>query len=86
MKYAFYLLLALLAAVIDQPWFAGLFAWRLYADPEDVSQEPEFGFSFRGKLAELELRDAFATHWAADGPRPLGSALASFAHTRVVDY
>ena len=37
---------ALLAAVIDQPWFAGLFAWRLYADPEDVSQEPEFGFSF----------------------------------------
>jgi hypothetical protein len=77
---------ALLAAVIEQPWFAGLFAWRLYADPEDVSQEPEFGFSFRGKLAELELRDAFTTHWAADGPRPLGVGLSSFAHTRVVDY
>ena len=77
---------ALLAAVIDQPWFAGLFAWRLYADPEDVSQEPEFGFSFRGKLAELELRDAFTTHWAADGPRAPGAGLSSFAHTRVVDY
>ncbi len=77
---------ALLAAVIDQPWFAGLFAWRLYADPEDVSQEPEFGFSFRGKLAELELRDAFETHWAFDGPRPLGFGLTSFAHTRVGDY
>jgi hypothetical protein len=77
---------ALLAAVIDQPWFAGLFAWRLYADPDDVSQEPEFGFSFRGKLAELELRDAFATHWASDRPRPLGASLGSFAHTRVADY
>ena len=77
---------ALLAAVIEQPLFAGLFAWRLYADPEDVSQEPEFGFSFRGKLAELELRDAFSTHWASDGPRPFGLALSSQAHTRVVDY
>jgi hypothetical protein len=77
---------ALLAAVIDQPWFAGLFAWRLYADPDDVSQEPEFGFSFRGKLAELELRDAFATHWAADGPPRIGVSLTSFAHTRVMDY
>ena len=77
---------ALLAAVIEQPLFAGLFAWRLYADPEDVSQEPEFGFSFRGKLAELELRDAFATHWAADGARPFAFALGSRAHTRVVDY
>jgi hypothetical protein len=77
---------ALLAAVIDQPEFVGLFAWRLYADPYDVSQEPEFGFSFRGKLAELELRDAFATHWAADGPRPVGFALSSRAHMRVADY
>jgi hypothetical protein len=77
---------ALLAAVIDQPWFAGLFAWRLYADPDDISQEPEFGFSFRGKLAELELRDAFANHWAADGPRPLGFSLTSTAHTQFVDY
>ena len=77
---------ALLAAVIDQPWFAGLFAWRLYADPDDVSQEPEFGFSFRGKLAELELRDAFASHWAFDGPRPFAFALSSRAHTRVGEY
>jgi hypothetical protein len=66
---------ALLAAVIDAPWFAGAFVWRLYSDPDDVSQEAEWGFSPRGKLAELVLRDAFAAHWAADGPRPLGSAL-----------
>lgn len=77
---------ALLAAMTEKAWFAGLFAWRVYADPEDVSQEPEFGFSFRGKLAELELRDAFATHWVFDGPRPFGFACSSRAHTRVVDY
>ncbi len=77
---------ALLAAAVAQPWFAGLFAWRVYADPDDVTQEPQFGFSFRGKLAELELRDAFATHWAADGPRPIGVPLRSFARTRVGTY
>ncbi len=66
---------ALLSALIDEPWFAGFFVWRLYADPDDMSQEAEWGFSPRGKLAELVLRDAFDTHWAGDGPRPLGSAL-----------
>jgi hypothetical protein len=74
---------ALLGAFIEQPWFAGVFVWRLYADPSDVSQEPEWGFSPRGKLAELELVDAFAAHWAADGPRPLGTSLERFAVTRV---
>ncbi|MET0791050.1 MAG: hypothetical protein ABW061_05970 [Polyangiaceae bacterium] len=66
---------ALLSPFIDEPWFAGFFVWRLYADPDDMSQEAEWGFSPRGKLAELALRDAFHAHWAADGPRPMGSAL-----------
>lgn len=66
---------ALLSAFVDEPWFAGFFVWRLYADPDDMSQEAEWGFSPRGKQAELALRDAFAAHWAGDGPRPLGSAL-----------
>ena len=57
--------------------------WRLYADPDDLSQEAEWGFSPRGKLAELVLRDAFAARWAADGPRPLGSALHRHTAERV---
>ena len=68
---------ALLAPLLDQPWFAGLFAWRIYADPDDVSQEAEWGFSPLGKRAELELRDAFTARWAADGPPLLGNALAA---------
>lgn len=66
----------LLAPLVEEEWFAGFFVWRTYADPDDLSQEAEWGFSPRGKLAELVLRDAFATHWAADGARPLGHALA----------
>jgi hypothetical protein len=66
---------ALVQPLLDEPWFAGLFLWRLYADPDDVSQEPEWGFSPRGKLAEGVLREAFAAHFAADGPRPLGASL-----------
>ena len=66
---------ALLSAFVDEPWFAGFFVWRLYADPDDMSQEAEWGFSPRGKQAELVLRDAFRAHWAGDGPRALGSAL-----------
>lgn len=60
---------ALTAPLLDRPWFAGFFVWRIYADPDDVSQEPEFGFSPRGKLAERVVRDAFSAIWAADGPR-----------------
>lgn len=74
---------ALLSAFVDEPWFAGFFVWRLYADPDDMSQEAEWGFSPRGKQAELALRDAFAAHWAGDGPRPLGSALWRDAATGV---
>jgi hypothetical protein len=59
---------ALLSAFVDEPWFAGFFVWRLYADPDDMSQEAEWGFSPRGKQAETVLRDAFAARWAGDGP------------------
>jgi len=58
---------ALLEPLVDAPWFAGFFVWRLYADPDDMSQEAEWGFSPRGKEAELVVRDAFAARWAADG-------------------
>ncbi len=66
---------ALLASFIDQPWFAGGFAWRLFADPYDLSQEPEWGFSPRAKLAELVLKDAFRAHWASDGWQAPGASL-----------
>ena len=74
---------ALLSAFVDEPWFAGFFVWRFYADPDDMSQEAEWGFSPRGKQAELALRDAFTAHWAADGPRELGSALFRDAATDI---
>lgn len=64
---------ALLAPLVDARWCAGFFVWRTYADPGDVSQEAEWGFSPRGKQAELVLRDAFATTWAADGQGSWGS-------------
>ena len=56
----------LIAPLLDERDFAGFFVWRLYADPDDVSQEAPWGFSPRGKLAELVVRDAFASHWACD--------------------
>jgi hypothetical protein len=65
---------ALLAPLLDEPMFMGFFVWRVYADPDDVSQEAEWGFSPRGKQAELVVRDAFATRWAADVTRPPGWA------------
>jgi len=57
---------ALLGPELDEPDFAGFFVWRLYADPDDTSQEAPWGFSPRGKLAEIVLRDAFAAPWACD--------------------
>jgi hypothetical protein len=65
---------ALVAPLLDEPDFAGFFVWRVYADPDDVSQEAEWGFSPRGKRAELVMRDAFAARWACDGD---GGAAAS---------
>jgi hypothetical protein len=61
--------LALLAPLLDEPTFAGFFVWRMYSDPDDVSQEAEWGFSPRGKRAELVVRDAFAAPWAGDANR-----------------
>jgi hypothetical protein len=66
---------ALLGPLLDEPAFAGVFVWRLFADPDDQSQEPDWGFSPRGKLSELVLRNAFAAHWAGDGPDATGAAL-----------
>jgi hypothetical protein len=71
--------LGLLAPLLDEPAFGGFFVWRVYADPDDVSQEAEWGFSPRGKQAELVLRDAFTARWASDGPPLPGDALARFA-------
>jgi len=66
---------ALLAPLLDEPRFMGFFVWRVYADPDDVSQEAGWGFSPRGKLAELVMRDAFAATWAGDAFRARGFAL-----------
>ncbi len=76
---------ALLAPLLDEPSFAGAFVWRYYADPDDQSQEAEWGFSPRGKLAELVLHDAFAARWAAD-PSPAPSPLVRFAADRIALY
>ena len=57
---------ALIEPMLDEPDFAGFFVWRVYADPDDTSQEAPWGFSPRGKLAELVVRDAFAARWACD--------------------
>lgn len=56
----------LLSGVLHEPTLAGGFVWRLYADPDDLSQEAEWGFSPRGREAELWLRDAFWSRWASD--------------------
>lgn len=66
---------ALVKPLLAKPWFAGFFVWRIYADPEDVSQEPEFGFSPRGKESEGVIRDAFTSIWASDGPRWLNTPI-----------
>ncbi len=57
---------ALVGPLLDEPDFAGFFVWRVYADPDDVSQEAPWGFSPRAKAAELVVRDAFAARWACD--------------------
>ena len=64
----------LIAPLLDEPDFAGFFVWRVYADPDDASQEAEWGFSPRGKLAELVVRDAFHATWAGDAWRVPGWA------------
>lgn len=68
---------ALIAPLLDEPYFMGFFVWRLYADPDDVSQESGWGFSPRGKAAELVVRDAFAATWAGDAHKKRGWAVAA---------
>lgn len=68
---------ALIAPLLEEKHFMGLFVWRVYADPDDVSQEAGWGFSPRGKLAELVVRDAFAAAWAGDAYRRPGWAPAA---------
>jgi hypothetical protein len=67
---------ALLEPLLREPAFLGFFVWRVYADPDDVSQEAEWGFSPRGKQAETIVRDAFRARWAADGAWLPGAAIA----------
>ena len=63
---------ALVRPLLEEPYFAGFFVWRVYSDPDDVSQEAEWGFSPRGKLAQTVVEDAFAAQWAGDGNRRWG--------------
>ena len=69
---------ALIAPALELPEFLGFFVWRLYADPDDMSQEAEWGFSPRGKLAETVVHDGFHAWWAADGPQQPGEVLVRF--------
>ncbi|HJL19261.1 MAG TPA: hypothetical protein RMH99_26590 [Sandaracinaceae bacterium LLY-WYZ-13_1] len=64
-------LAASLSAFLPEPWFAGFFVWRYYADLDDVSQEAIWGFSPHGKRAERVLERVFAQRFGVD-PDPWG--------------
>jgi hypothetical protein len=70
----------LLAGMLQSRPLVGAFAWRLYADPDDLSQEAEWGFSPRGREAELWLRDAFWSRWKSDTDRAGRGGLYRRAH------
>lgn len=57
---------ALFEAFLPEPWFAGFFVWRYYADLDDVSQEAAWGFSPHGKVAERLLDYTFHQRWGVD--------------------
>ena len=86
---------ASMRAFVPEPWFAGLFVWRYYANLDDVSQEAIWGFSPHGKRAEPMLERAFASAWGGDAEpwamtRPDARfvwrrAMSSFADTVVGD-
>lgn len=63
---------ALFETFLPEPWFAGFFLWRYYADLDDVSQEHIWGFSPHGKVAEPMLSQVFRWQWAADHVPDLG--------------
>ncbi|HYC78689.1 MAG TPA: hypothetical protein VEI02_13770 [Planctomycetota bacterium] len=48
---------ALFRTFSDEPWWAGVFAWRFYTDPTSL---PAWDYAFEGKEAEHVLRSAFA--------------------------
>jgi hypothetical protein len=56
---------AVLGALVDQPWFAGMFLWKLFADPWDETQEDRAGFSPRGKLGAETLSSWFSQPWGS---------------------
>ncbi len=56
-------------AFLPEPWFAGFFIWRYYANLDDVSQEAWWGFSPHAKEAEPMLARTFARDWAVDQER-----------------
>ncbi|MCU0663485.1 MAG: hypothetical protein MUC50_14305 [Myxococcota bacterium] len=61
---------AVLGAFIDEPWFAGLFLWKLLSDPWDETQENKAGFSPRGKLGAAALTWWFALPWGTFDSSP----------------
>jgi hypothetical protein len=64
-------LAALLEAFLPEPWFAGFFVWRYYADLDDISQEEIWGFSPHGKAAEGVLQRSFGWQWGVDPERSI---------------
>jgi hypothetical protein len=59
---------AVFDAFVAEPWFAGFFIWRYYANIDDVSQEAIWGFSPHAKMAEPLLEDVFRGRFGADPP------------------
>lgn len=74
---------ALIGASVTKPWFAGFFVWRYYANLDDVSQEPGWGFSPHAKIAEQVLSSVFSTPWAAD-PDPARAWSERSAHATLL--
>lgn len=59
-------LAAVFEAFLPEPWFAGFFVWRYYANLDDISQEHIWGFSPHGKVAENTLQQVFGFDWGVD--------------------
>jgi hypothetical protein len=69
---------ALLEAFAGEPWFAGAYVWRYYANPMDASQEADWGFSPRLRPAETVVRQLYdpRVRWGSDpAADPFGWAL-----------
>lgn len=62
---------AVLETFLPEPWFAGFFVWRYYADLDDISQEEIWGFSPHGKAAEGVLSRIFGWQWGVDPARSI---------------